>query len=88
MKTCSLFGDQCFKRNMVFTVAQLQLNDFYRADRRIYWSPSQPRVSYLTERPPWTARRPRSEIEIYYNRSSQIRTAARELRCCLFVFDA
>lgn len=87
MQTCSLFGDQCFRRNMVFTVAQLRLDDFYDDFYSRVWLPSRSKVEALAGWPIRTFGRPFPEIDIYYNRAAQIQTATRELRCCLTAFE-
>lgn len=87
MKTCQLFGDQCFKRNMVYTIATLSVTDFYMGSTGYFFSPSQLNIFSLAGRLygliPWQHR----DANIYYTQASQAQTATRELRCCLFVFE-
>lgn len=87
MKTCQLFGDQCFKRNMVYTIVNLSLFSFYRNSSGYYYSPSQSILIDLAGRLPPPIPWQYKDVDIYYARGGQAATAKQELRRCLFVFE-
>lgn len=88
MQTCNLFGDQCFRRNMVYTMAKLSVTAFYSGSAGYYFSPSQSTIDSLVCRVYRFVRWEYGDANIYYARVLQSHTTAQELRCCLFVFDS